>query len=100
MKFKEHRKCANVTCQGLVVKSLFGSVSWFICQFLEFVDDSPFCFYEVFGVAALLRFFDYTPLIYRICMVFCGWVRLRFGHGFSLPSSVKSESQLWCLLSP
>ena len=91
MQFQKHAERANVACEGLVVEG-FGFFAFrFFCYFGEFVDDFPFCFYEVFGVAALLRFFVYTPFIYRV-----NW---RFGHLFTLPSSAKLGCPLLYLLS-
>ena len=63
VQFQKHAERANVACEGLVVEG-FGFFAFrFFCYFGEFVDDFPFCFYEVFGASDLLRFFIYTPSI-------------------------------------
>jgi hypothetical protein len=66
VQFQEHAECADVACECLVVERFGFFALCFFCYFGELVDDFPFCFYEVFGVAALLRFFVYTPSIYRL----------------------------------
>jgi len=60
-----------VACERLVVESFGFFGLGFFCGAFEFVDDFPFYFYEVFGVAAMLLFLTYTPSIYRVNLWFC-----------------------------